>query len=238
MGTPIRALAAALALICLTACATVEEDTGMPNSSSTSGTSGTSSTSSPSGSSTAPADPVPSPPPPFEMAAQRRATAAYPPPEALPDGWIQVDPTKELPGYPGDPVYCGVRLERETAKGSALHLYRASDAGPYVLQYTFILERPVAEQVMADLAPAVQSCIAAGRDDHGHVFAPITPATVGEESVSVAFVSTGGASSQVTVFRRGDALVAVIGFFPAGLPPVEALGAIATSIDGVLTTTT
>lgn len=178
--------------------------------------------------------PVPSPPPPFDLVAQRRATAAYPPKDRMPSGWIQVDPTKELPQYPGDPVYCGVRLEAETAKGSALHLYRASDAGPYVLQYTFVLSDGVAEQVMGELSAAVTACIDQGRDAQGRVFPARQPPTVGAESVSMAFVADAGAVSQVTVFRRGQTLVALVGFTPAGLPPLEALGAIAGEVDAVL----
>ncbi|NHA67324.1 hypothetical protein [Phycicoccus flavus] len=177
---------------------------------------------------------MPSPPPPFDLEAQRRATAAYPPKDRLPDGWAQVDPTKALPAYPGDPEYCGVRLERGTAPGAALHLYQAGDSGPYVLQYTFVLPRGVAGDVMADLAPAVAACVEKGRDADGRVFAARREPTVGAESVSVAFVADAGATSQVTVFRRGDALVALVGFDQAGLPPFDALSTIAEGVDARL----
>ncbi len=174
---------------------------------------------------------VASPPSPFEIEAQRRATAAYPPKAQMPAGWIQVDPTAELPSYPGDPVYCGVALEPETARGSALHMYQASDSGPYALQYTYVLTPKVATTVMSDLDQSVRQCIASGRDDKGRVFAAKQAPTVGEESVSVAFVADAGAVSQVTVFRRGEVIVAVVGSNPAGMPPLKEISAIATAVD-------
>ncbi|MBR7744508.1 hypothetical protein KC207_14525 [Phycicoccus sp. BSK3Z-2] len=179
-------------------------------------------------------DPVPSPPEPYDPAAQRVATGAFPAPEALPEGWTQVDPTAELPQYPGDPEYCGVALERETAPGASLHLYEQSDAGPYVLQYTYVLPDGVAEEVVTDLAAAVERCVAEGRDAEGRVFAAKQAPTVGDASVSVAFVADAGAVSQVTVFRRGGTLVALVGFNPAGLPPLEALGTLAQGVDARL----
>lgn len=178
--------------------------------------------------------PVPSPPPPFDLESQRRATAAYPDKASLPDGWVQVDPTKALPEYPGDPEYCGVRLEAQTAPGSAIHLYEAGDSGPYVLQYTFVLPEGVAASVLDELAPAVRACIAKGRDDAGRVFAAKQAPTVGNESVSAAFVADAGGVSQVTVFRRGDVLVALVGFDPAGIPPLPAIATIAKGVDARL----
>lgn len=225
MNSRSKVIAGLLAMVCLTACGTESGEDTMTESP------GANRTSSPSPSASAP---VSSPPAPFDMESQKRATAAYPADSAMPSGWVQVDPTKELPDYPGDPVYCGVKLEKETARGAALHLYRWSDAGPYVLQYTFVMTEPVAQQVLTELDTAVQACIASGRDDDGKVFAAKSPPTVGDQSVSMAFIADKGAVSQVTVFRRGDAVVALVGFNQAGLPPWDAIAAIAGGVDAKL----
>ena len=183
-----------------------------------------------------PSTSVPSPPPPFEMAAQRRATSAYPDAEHMPSGWIQADPAR-LGTKPGDPVYCGAAVKPDPMNGGMTHLYQHSDAGPFILQYTYITSESVAADTMTRLEVAAKACIAEGSDGDGKVFPPASPPRVGQSSVSVAFLPEGSVPSQVTVFREGRALVVLVGWNPAGLPPTDPLAAMAAGVRARLLST-
>jgi hypothetical protein len=170
------------------------------------------------------------------MEAQRRATSAYPDPEHMPKGWIQIDPAR-LGSRPGDPVYCGIALKPDPMNGAMVHLYQESDAGPFILQYTYLSSEAAATKVMDRFVAEVPGCIARGTDPDGQVFPAKDAPTMGDAAVSMSFLPTGSVPSQVTVFRTGRALVAVVGWNPAGLPPTEALRTMAAGVQAKLSAT-
>jgi hypothetical protein len=166
---------------------------------------------------------------PSGAAAAARARGAELQRADLPSGWTPVPLQERFAEPPGVPSYCGVVVEPEPLHHVALELYEERSTGPFVLQYTFVTDEPVAVSRARQLVTAAADC-----SEKGFRIEPAAGVPeVGDDTVALDYVSDQGAGARVMVFRSGDALVALVGYGNQGVPR-DAVTAIAAAVEARL----
>ena len=156
----------------------------------------------------------PSPTSDVQAAALERARGAELHGADLPDGWSDVPVQERFTNPPGVPSYCGVVVEPEPLHHAAIELYEERSTGPFVLQYTFVTDEAVAQDVFTRVDAAAGSC-----EEPGFEISQVEdlPA-LADGVVGLDYRSDQGAASRAVVMRAGDTLVVLVGYGDTGVP--------------------